>query len=76
MLRHRFIPLAWAVIDLAVAAALLFLWHPHGALYWVRSALGGLAFIMGLQSLYFGLFAPKSRIERLVEGDFSKPKGD
>jgi hypothetical protein len=75
MLKHRWIPLTWAAIDLGIAAALFLLWRPHAysLLWWVRDVAGGVTFLMAVQSLYFGLFAPRARIRRLVNGDFSKP---
>lgn len=69
----RFVPLTWAGIDIAAAAALLFFWRPEtGTLWWFVRGLPVIVLLaMGGQSLWTGLFASDEVVRRRVEGDFT-----
>jgi hypothetical protein len=69
----RFVPITWGIIDLLVAAAIVFFWRPaSGTLLWyVRGVPVVILGAMGLQSMWIGFFASAEVVRRRAMGDFT-----
>ena len=71
--KKRLIPLIWALIDLAIAAAIFFYWYTeqYGFWWWIRGIVVAFFLVMSLQSFGIAFFASDRRVRRTLEGDFS-----
>jgi hypothetical protein len=71
-LRFRLIPAIWAIIDVAIAMAILRFWHAsaYSLLWWLRGLPVMLFLLFGVQSAGIALFAPGDTVRRRVDGDW------
>ena len=65
----RWVPFTHAVIELGIAAALLFFWHPRegGVLYWVRCIIFTFFVLPGGFSLWLAIFGSDQRVRDSID---------